>query len=108
MRMAPPPKRMSRLERVAMMSKAEKDRLRPLALQLKGGRRRDALQVVAEAGLSYLDEQKREDQAHGGRLRKREIELCQAITQAHEDTQERPLSDDDYMIALTVLEVENG
>ena len=102
-----PPKSMSRRERVAMMSEAEKDRLRTFARQLRGERRRDALQVVVEAAQSYAREQGRENPGHGGRQRQRETELCQAIEQAHEAIQEGPLTDDDYMIAMAALEAED-
>ncbi len=88
------------------MSQDERESLIPLARKVRGGARREALQVVVEAALSYHAELERDDQAHGGRLRMREEELCAAIEQAVEVIKTGPVTDDDLLIAKAVLDAQ--
>ncbi len=62
--------------------------------------------MVVEAALAYHTELERDDQAHGGRLRMREEELCAAIEQAVEAIKAGPVTDDDLLIAKAVLDAQ--
>jgi len=96
----------SRRERVATMSLAERDDLIPLARKVRADARRDALQVVVEAGQSLHTERKHESQGHGARLRMREDELCAAIEQAAEAVKKGPITEDDLVIALGIQDAQ--
>ncbi len=99
-----PTEQKSRRERVWQLSEAERDDLIPLARKLRADRRRDALQVVTEAALALHAELEREDQAHRGRLRMREEELCAAIEHAVEPIKTGPVTEDDLLIAMAVAD----
>ena len=101
-------KDMSRRERIAAMSLAERDDLIPLARKVRVDARRDALQAVVEAAQSLHTEREHEGQGHGARLRMREDELCAAIEQAAEAIKTGPVTDDDLMIALAMWEAQEG
>ncbi len=101
-------KDMSRRERVATMSLAERDDLIPLARKVRVDARRNALQVVVEAALSLHTEREHDGQGHGARLRIREDELCAAIEQAAEAIKTGPVTDDDLLIALTLRDSQEG
>ncbi len=88
------------------MSQAERESLIPLARKVRGGARREALQVVVEAALAYHTELERDDQAHGGRLRMREEELCAAIEQAVEVIKTGPVTDDDLLVAMAMRDAQ--
>ena len=97
---------MSRRERIAAMSLAERDDLIPLARKVRVDARRNALQVVVEAALSLHTEREHEGQGHGARLRMREDELSAAIEQAVEAIKTGPVTDDDLAIALAVRDTQ--
>ncbi len=99
---------MSRRERIAAMSLAERDDLIPLARKVRVDARRNALQVVVEAALSLHTEREHEGQGHGARLRMREDELCAAIEQAVEAIKTGPVTDDDLMTSLAVRDTQGG
>jgi hypothetical protein len=88
------------------MTDQERQELEPLARHLRAKRRKDALQIVIDAAVSCALEQDRETPGHEGRLRQREVELCQAIEEAYEAIQEGLLTDEDFMIALAAYEAE--
>ncbi len=94
-----PAKRKSRREKVLQLSEAERDRLMPLARKLRADRRREALEMVADAALVYRAELERDGQGHKGRLRMREDSLCRAIEIAAEDIKPGPITEDDLLIA---------
>ncbi len=71
----------------------------PLARKLRADRRREALEMVADAALVYRAELDRDDPAHRGRLRMREDALCRAIEDAAEAVKTGPVTDDDLLIA---------
>ncbi len=50
----------SRRDQIASMSQAERDELMPLARKVRADARRDALQVVVDAALSFYAERERE------------------------------------------------
>ena len=99
-------KDMSRRERIAAMSLAERDDLIPLARKVRVDARRNALQVVVEAALSLHTEREHDGQGHGARLRMREDELCAAIEQAVQAIKTGPVTDEDLLVALTIRDAQ--
>ena len=87
------------------MSNAEREELTPFVLKVRADARRDALQVVVEAAISFHTEQERH-YAHAGRRHAREEELFAAIEQAHEAAKPGPYTDDELMIALTLRDAQ--
>jgi hypothetical protein len=86
------------------MSDRERAELVPLARQLRGERRKEALQLVIDAARSCAREQDRGTDGHEGRLRQREDYLSGAIKKAYEALQEGPVTEDELVVALAAYE----
>jgi hypothetical protein len=86
------------------MSDRERAELVPLARQIRGERRKEALQLVIDAAKSCALEQDRGTDGHEGRLRQREDHLCGAIREAYEALHEGPVTEDELVVALAAYE----